>query len=282
MTALVDQFYRRGRGDGRQPVGHLEPDPGAPPGGQKPCFAPPPLAPPPAGGTGRATRAADAAAPGFPPCSTSAPVLFVIGVLLAILAAAMLVPALVDLASGNPDWERVRRLLRHPRCSSAWRWRSPAGVRPSTWGCARPFLLTTLVWVTIAAFGALPFVFFRTGAQLHRRPYFEAMSGITTTGSTVIVGLDRAPPGPAAVAVDPAVAGRRRDHRDGDRDPADAAGRRHAVVPDGEHRHVREGAAKGRPDRRRHRLHLCRAGRWPASSPTRQPGCRGSTPWRTP
>ena len=56
------------------------------------------------------------------------------------------------------------------------------------------FLLTALAWVVIAAFGALPFVF--SNLELaYTDAFFEAMSGVTTTGSTVITGLDFAPPG---------------------------------------------------------------------------------------
>ena len=56
------------------------------------------------------------------------------------------------------------------------------------------FLLTTLVWSALALFAALPFAF----CELQLGPadaVFEAMSGITTTGATVIAGLDAAPPG---------------------------------------------------------------------------------------
>jgi trk system potassium uptake protein TrkH len=56
------------------------------------------------------------------------------------------------------------------------------------------FLLTTSVWAVLAVFAALPFAFceFQLSAA---DAVFEAMSGITTTGSTVIAGLDSAPPG---------------------------------------------------------------------------------------
>ncbi|MEE8372059.1 MAG: TrkH family potassium uptake protein, partial [Sphingomonadales bacterium] len=56
------------------------------------------------------------------------------------------------------------------------------------------FLLTTFSWVVTAAFGALPFMFSDLGLT-YTDAFFESMSGVTTTGSTVIVGLDDAPPG---------------------------------------------------------------------------------------
>jgi trk system potassium uptake protein TrkH len=56
------------------------------------------------------------------------------------------------------------------------------------------FLLTTLVWVVLTLFAALPLAFSELQLSV-ADAVFEAMSGTTTTGATVIVGLDAAPPG---------------------------------------------------------------------------------------
>jgi trk system potassium uptake protein TrkH len=56
------------------------------------------------------------------------------------------------------------------------------------------FLLTSLAWIVLTAFAALPFCASSINLSF-TDAYFEAMSGLTTTGSTVIVGLDTAPPG---------------------------------------------------------------------------------------
>ena len=54
------------------------------------------------------------------------------------------------------------------------------------------FLFSTLAWVTVAIFGSLPFL-------LSNQPFsfsdafFESMSGITTTGATIISDLDNSP-----------------------------------------------------------------------------------------
>jgi trk system potassium uptake protein TrkH len=54
------------------------------------------------------------------------------------------------------------------------------------------FLLTTLSWLGIAIFGCLPF--FLSNLDLSFvDAFFESMSGITTTGSTIITNLDNAP-----------------------------------------------------------------------------------------
>ena len=54
------------------------------------------------------------------------------------------------------------------------------------------FLLTALSWISIAIFGALPFIFSNLELTL-TDSFFESMSGITTTGSTIMVNLDDAP-----------------------------------------------------------------------------------------
>ncbi len=56
------------------------------------------------------------------------------------------------------------------------------------------FLLTTLSWLVIGIFGALPFAFADLNLSF-TDAVFESMSGITTTGATVLTGLDSAPPG---------------------------------------------------------------------------------------
>ena len=54
------------------------------------------------------------------------------------------------------------------------------------------FLLTTLSWLGIAIFGCLPFLLSNLNLSLVDA-FFESMSGITTTGSTIITNLDDAP-----------------------------------------------------------------------------------------
>ncbi len=56
------------------------------------------------------------------------------------------------------------------------------------------FLLTALSWLSIAIFGSLPFVFSEIGFSF-TNAFFESMSGITTTGSTIISNLEDTPKG---------------------------------------------------------------------------------------
>lgn len=121
------------------------------------------------------------------------PVFSIIGIMLSVLACAMLLPVLADLAAGNPDWSvfavaGTATLFVGVALSLMNR---TGGTRLNL---RQAFLLTTLSWVIVAAFGALPFAFASLNLS-YGDAYFEAMSGLTTTGSTVIVGLDVAPPG---------------------------------------------------------------------------------------
>ena len=56
------------------------------------------------------------------------------------------------------------------------------------------FLLTALSWLNIAIFGSLPFVFSNVNFSF-TNAFFESMSGITTTGSTIISNLEIMPKG---------------------------------------------------------------------------------------
>ncbi len=56
------------------------------------------------------------------------------------------------------------------------------------------FLLTALSWFCIAVFGSLPFVFSELEFSF-TNAFFESMSGITTTGSTIIPNLENMPKG---------------------------------------------------------------------------------------
>lgn len=54
------------------------------------------------------------------------------------------------------------------------------------------FLLTALSWLSIAIFGSLPFIFSNLNLSF-TDSFFESMSGITTTGSTILSNLEITP-----------------------------------------------------------------------------------------
>lgn len=122
------------------------------------------------------------------------PVGYVIGLLVAILGGTMVFPLLLDLYDGKGEWPVF--------LESALFCLLVGGILALT--CAngvgrglsirQTFLLTTSVWVVLPVFGALPLMLGATELSF-TDAFFEAMSGLTTTGSTVISGLDDLPRG---------------------------------------------------------------------------------------
>jgi len=122
------------------------------------------------------------------------PVAHITGRLIAVLGASMLVPLLLDIFDGNGNAEGFMlaaflTLAAGMALTLTTRQRDAGGLtRPQA------FLLTVLVWFILPVFGALPF-FFGAPTASYTDAYFEAMSGLTTTGATVFAGLDEAPRG---------------------------------------------------------------------------------------
>ncbi len=121
------------------------------------------------------------------------PILFIIGILMSTLALAMCLPAVADAAVNNPDWE-VFALAAAFTLLIGVMLMLTARSRARNLNQRQAFILTALSWTIIPAFGALPFTFSELELS-YTDAFFEAMSGITTTGSTVLTGLDFAPPG---------------------------------------------------------------------------------------
>ena len=122
------------------------------------------------------------------------PVLYIVGLVLALLAGVMVIPALVDALTGHEDWQVFAASALVTLFAGVSLMLTTQGTRTVSLNLRQAFLLTTLLWLVVALFGALPFAFSDLKMS-YTDAFFEAMSGVTTTGSTVIVGLDTAPPG---------------------------------------------------------------------------------------
>ncbi len=122
------------------------------------------------------------------------PVGYVIGLLLAVLGLTMLGPMVADISERNGHWPvflesavltSLTGILTAISCQN--------GVQPKL-NLRQTFLLTSTVWLALPTFGALPFMLGESDFGL-TDAMFEAMSGITTTGSTVMVGIEDLPAG---------------------------------------------------------------------------------------
>ncbi|WP_413477925.1 TrkH family potassium uptake protein [Vibrio hibernica] len=115
------------------------------------------------------------------------PILFVLGLVLSKIALFMYIPTLMAFFTGTSGFIEfgeaviITHIVSFILLSLGRTSNFRLGVRDM-------FLLTTLVWTISSAFAALPFVFINHISFTDA--YFETMSGITTTGSTVLSGLD--------------------------------------------------------------------------------------------
>ena len=114
-------------------------------------------------------------------------VFFAIGVLLIILGAFMLIPFFVQFIYGEENTAFL------PSASVT----AFIGIllvltnleESRKLNLQQAFLLTTLSWLSIAIFGCIPFLLSNLNLSFVDA-FFESMSGITTTGSTIIINLD--------------------------------------------------------------------------------------------
>ena len=112
----------------------------------------------------------------------------IIGMLLCIEALAMLIPMVIDILYNNSDWQIffftslttffiglvLYFSFRHKK--------NIIKVREA-------FFLTIISWILIAVFASLPFIYSSSNLN-YSNAFFESISGITTTGATVILNLD--------------------------------------------------------------------------------------------
>ena len=122
------------------------------------------------------------------------PVGYVIGLLVASLGFTMLGPMLVDLIEGNGHWfVFLESMIITVVIGGLMAIACANGVSQGL-SLRQTFLLTSLVWLMLPVFGAIPFILGATDASF-TDAFFEAMSGLTTTGATVFSGLAGLPEG---------------------------------------------------------------------------------------
>ena len=116
------------------------------------------------------------------------PILNILGLLLCIESIALLIPMIFDYVNNNEDWKKFFFIS----CLTFF-----IGIvlyvgfkkEEMKINLRQAFLLTILSWLVIALFGALPFIYSSSSLNF-TNAFFESVSGITTTGSTVISNLD--------------------------------------------------------------------------------------------
>ncbi|CAN7506919.1 TrkH family potassium uptake protein [Pseudomonas sp. LjRoot71] len=118
---------------------------------------------------------------------------FILGIFLITLAVSMLIPMLTLLLYSRTDdlnaflWSSLVTAVAGIAMLLPGRPKD-AQLRPRDM-----YLLTTCSWLVVCVFAALPMVLIHHIS--YTDAFFETMSGVTTTGSTILVGLDKASPG---------------------------------------------------------------------------------------
>lgn len=122
------------------------------------------------------------------------PVGYVIGCMIAVLGLTMLAPLCADLLAGNGHWPAFLQASVISILAGGAVAMSCANAVGEGLDLRQTFLLTVMTWLVLPFFGAIPFVVGATEAS-GTDAFFEAMSGLTTTGATVFEGLDDLPAG---------------------------------------------------------------------------------------
>ena len=116
------------------------------------------------------------------------PVFYIIGILLCIESITMLIPMTVDLIYKNNDWSIFMLSSFFTFFIGIVLYFSFKNKKNKI-NLSQAFILTVLSWIVIAIFSSLPFVFSSSKLDF-TNAFFESISGITTTGATVIINLD--------------------------------------------------------------------------------------------
>ena len=109
-----------------------------------------------------------------------------LGVLLLFLGAALILPTIVGLIYGEPEWWSfaVCALFAFALGGAAW---LRLGGLPADLGIREGFAIVALAWVVLSLVGSLPFILGDV-FNSYTDAFFETMSGFTTTGATVLGG----------------------------------------------------------------------------------------------
>jgi trk system potassium uptake protein TrkH len=121
------------------------------------------------------------------------PIVFVLGLLITAMGVAMLPPLAANFAADSQNWRAFATSSSVSFFIGLLLVSVTVGPRIS-FDIRQGFLLTSSSWFILSAIGALPFAFSNLEMTV-ADTFFESASGLTTTGSTVIAGLDRMPAG---------------------------------------------------------------------------------------
>jgi trk system potassium uptake protein TrkH len=121
-------------------------------------------------------------------------ILLLIGIMLTALGSSMLIPAAADLVLHNFDWHVFTNAASVCIFCGVCLMLTNRHSQPEPLTIRQAYLLTASSWLALAFFAALPFAWSNLDLSF-TDAFFEAMSGLTTTGATVLTGPQLAPVG---------------------------------------------------------------------------------------
>ncbi len=121
-------------------------------------------------------------------------IMFVVGMLMLVLTAFMIPPMLADLVADNADWQ----VFAGAASVSGFIGLMMVLVSRDAWServrLKEGFVITVASWIMLSIFAAIPYMFMEKPLGFVDA-WFEAVSGLTTTGATIFTGLDSLPEG---------------------------------------------------------------------------------------
>ena len=122
------------------------------------------------------------------------PIFHILSILIMPLSGFMMISGFVDLIYNNQNWINffISAIITFFVSTSVFL--ATRGNTDQNIDLRQAFVLTTMSWITIAFFGALPFYLSNLDLNF-TDSFFESMSGITTTGSTILVNIEISPHG---------------------------------------------------------------------------------------
>jgi len=117
----------------------------------------------------------------------------ILGLLLTLFSSAMLVPLVVAVIAEDETVPGFLAAFSITLSAGLLLWLTMRGAQREL-RIRDGFLVTALFWTVLGLFGALPFALTESLGVGPVDAAFESISGLTTTGATVLVGLDNLPP----------------------------------------------------------------------------------------
>ena len=116
-------------------------------------------------------------------------IMFVVGMLMLVLTVFMIPPMLADLVADNADWE----VFAGSALTTGFIGLMMVLISRDAWServrLKEGFVITVASWIMLSVFAAIPYMFMEEPLSFIDA-WFEAVSGLTTTGATIFTGLD--------------------------------------------------------------------------------------------